>query len=302
MRYSKRSLTFEQQADLIISRGMIADRDLLISRLHSVNYYRLSGYWHPFKTSENKFETGTTFETVWQRYRFDRQLRIYTMDAIERVEVAIRTQLTSILTKKYGAFAHTNYNNFPNTSKAEHTLFIRRIKKEVKRSQETFVKHFDAKYGDTHNLPPLWMTVELIPFGTTFTMFMAVDDSIKKEIASQYGVSDVVMESWLRALNSIRNTCAHHARLWNRQFGCKPTIPKRKKHPQWYAPTPPANDRLFIILLILKYMMDTIAPQSKWAERIESLLEDFNDISVKYMGFPDNWKESPIWEKGKEEA
>ena len=48
MKYNKSSLTFEQQADLIISRGLIVDdKETLVNILHSVNYYRLSAYWYP---------------------------------------------------------------------------------------------------------------------------------------------------------------------------------------------------------------------------------------------------------------
>ncbi len=44
MKYSKPALTHEQQAELLISRGMIGNRALIIERLDAVNYYRLSGY------------------------------------------------------------------------------------------------------------------------------------------------------------------------------------------------------------------------------------------------------------------
>src|SRR6266508_2779501 len=92
MEYPKQALTFEQQADLLISRGLIADRNLLINRLRSVNYYRFSGYLYPFRNSDDTFHSGTTFEKVWRHYTFDRRLRVIVMDAIERVEVAVRTQ------------------------------------------------------------------------------------------------------------------------------------------------------------------------------------------------------------------
>ena len=52
MRYTKPPLTFSQQADLLISRGLSGDREVIISRLRAVSYYRLSGYWHPFKNSQ----------------------------------------------------------------------------------------------------------------------------------------------------------------------------------------------------------------------------------------------------------
>ena len=61
MRYTKPPLTIEQQADQLLRRGMQGDRSLIIDRLASVNYYRLSGYWIPFREpSGENFKPGTT--------------------------------------------------------------------------------------------------------------------------------------------------------------------------------------------------------------------------------------------------
>lgn len=60
--YSKPAFTFEQQADLLQSRGLIADRQELIEKLKVVSYYRLSGYLHPFRNPGDKFKPGTTFD------------------------------------------------------------------------------------------------------------------------------------------------------------------------------------------------------------------------------------------------
>jgi len=89
--YSKPALTFEQQADLLINRGLVADRDKLIAVLHSVNYYRLSGYLYPFRMPDQTYYPSTNLNKVWRRYTFDRHLRLLTLDAIDRVEVAVRT-------------------------------------------------------------------------------------------------------------------------------------------------------------------------------------------------------------------
>ena len=71
MKYAKPPLTFEQQADLLLARGMRGDRATMMSRLAVVNYYRLSGYWHPFRNpDQDTFRPNTTFEVVWQRYAF----------------------------------------------------------------------------------------------------------------------------------------------------------------------------------------------------------------------------------------
>lgn len=55
MRCTKPFRSYEEQADLLISRGMIADRNILISHLKDVGYYRLNGYWHIFKCPDDLF-------------------------------------------------------------------------------------------------------------------------------------------------------------------------------------------------------------------------------------------------------
>ena len=65
MKYTKPPLSFEQQADLLFARGMQGDRATMMSRLAVVNYYRLSGYWHPFRNpGDSTFRANTTFEAV----------------------------------------------------------------------------------------------------------------------------------------------------------------------------------------------------------------------------------------------
>lgn len=97
MEYTKPPLTFEEQADLLLHRGLIADRGILLARLRSVSYYRLSGYTFPFRDGADTFRSGTTLDEVWARYTFDRRLRLMVMNAIERVEVCVRTELVYCL-------------------------------------------------------------------------------------------------------------------------------------------------------------------------------------------------------------
>ena len=94
MKYTKPALSFEQQADQLLSRGFEADRARLIETLSQVSYYRLTAYWHPFKRTDDTFAPGTSLDKIWRRYTFDRQLRLLVMDAIERVEVARRSSRT----------------------------------------------------------------------------------------------------------------------------------------------------------------------------------------------------------------
>src|SRR5680860_130331 len=155
MKYEKPSLTLGQQADLLLSRGMAGDRNLMVERLGSVNYYRLSGYWHPFVDSKEQFEEGTSFETVWARYAFDRRLRLVVMDAIERVEIAIRTWLAYHHSQSYGPFAYaTDPTTLSKLTARSRQDFLNRIKQETDRSKEDFVSHFRHKYGDSSDFLP----------------------------------------------------------------------------------------------------------------------------------------------------
>lgn len=109
MKFIKHALSFEKQAELLLSRGLIADKPDLIAKLKSVNYYRLSGYLYPFKqqNSEN-YKDGTDFTEIWNRYRFDRKLRFLVLDGIERIEVALKTDIAFEFSHLYGPFGYLN--------------------------------------------------------------------------------------------------------------------------------------------------------------------------------------------------
>jgi abortive infection bacteriophage resistance protein len=294
MKYTKPPLTYQAQADLLIARGLIADKADLVEKLRAVNYYRLSGYLYPFRNPDDTFHPGTTLDQVWRRYTFDRQLRLLVLDAIERVEVAVRTSLVYHHSHTYGAFGYMDGQTLPNLSKNEFTLLQGKLGHVVRQSKDNFVEHFQLQYGDKHSDLPLWMLAELMSFGMMFTFFRGVNKQIKRDIARDYAVAFGVLESWLHSLNAVRNMCAHHARLWNRTLGVKPLIPK--KDPQWHEPVPISNDQIFCILTLLQYILKIVAAQSQWAQRLTNLFDRYPDISLNRMGFPEDWKACEIWQ------
>jgi abortive infection bacteriophage resistance protein len=295
MKYDKPPLSFEEQADRMIQRGLIADRSLLVERLKQVNYYRLSGYLFPYRQPDDRFKPGTTFEKAWRHYAFDRRLRILVMDAVERVEVGIRTQLIYNLSHQFGPFGYCDFGSFPKLEKKQYDKWIKELREEAERNREIFVEHFRDRYGDKHKDLPLWMIGEIMSFGKILTIFNGCADSVRRSIAREYGVEDLILKSWLGALNVIRNVCAHHGRLWNRELGYKPYIPREQKYPQWHIPVKIPQNRIFGILTILRYLLKIIAPQSRWESRLLALLEEYPEISRWSMGFPDNWKDSLLW-------
>jgi abortive infection bacteriophage resistance protein len=196
VKYTKPALSFEQQADQLLSRGFQADRTSLIETLRRVSYYRLSAYWHPFKRSDESFASGTTLDKVWRRYTFDRQLRLLVMDAVERVEVAIlRTLMVEHHARKYGPFGYREARNFrPEFAGTDHQRMLDEIDQSTSRSREPFVDHFQAKYTSGPGLP-LWMAAEVANFGTLFTFYRRLHLPEQKHLSSQIGLPANVLQT-----------------------------------------------------------------------------------------------------------
>jgi len=169
------------------------------------------------------------------------------------------------------------------------------VEKEKDHSQEIFVQHFKDTYGDCHLHLPVWMATEIMSFGNLLTFFKRSTECIKQAVAAKFSVPSLVFESWFLALNTIRNICAHHSRLWDRKLRSKPFIPYAYKYPAWHKPVSIPNNSIFTILTISRYCLAQIAPQSNWPSRLFRLLDAYPDIPLGAMGFPDNWQECPIW-------
>lgn len=268
MKYAKPWLSLDDQADLLIKRGLDGERDLFKARLSSVNYYRLSGYLYPFRIAGDAYKQGTTFEEVWRRYVFDRRLRLMVMDAIERIEVAVRSQLAYHHANHHGPFGYADDpSSLPKLRPEKYQEFLTRVSDETDRSHELFVNHFRDKYGDVHPFLPVWMMTEVMSFGTVLTFFKGSSHQVKRGVASFFGMPDTVFESWLLALTTVRNICAHHARLWNRVLGVKPMTPRPAGFPDWHRPIHIQNERVFAILTICRYCLTRVAPAKQVAAK-----------------------------------
>ena len=304
MKYEKEPLTFEDQADRLLARGLIAERDELITRLAAVNYYRLTGCLHPFKQADDRYQPGTTLEIVWRRYVFDRRLRVLILDAIERIEVSVRTQLIyhlahHVLTGSSdaaGAFGYLDHRCFPGFKTASDFLKWRsKLAMETDRAKsERFVQHFRSKYGAEHPELPCWMVAELMSFGAMLTMAKNVVPEVQQKVADEYGFSVDQFISWLQAILVLRNACAHHDRIWNRGSG-KACKTQRNKFPLWHQEPKIPNDRTGYLLTICRYWLGLISPTTRWRERLFALFDEFSEIPLDPMGLPADWRTHPLW-------
>lgn len=289
MRYLKPALTFNQQLDLLRQRGLtVRDPARALRWLQSVNYYRLSAYFLPFKDGE-QFRPGADFNDVAGLYIFDRKLRLLVLDAIERIEVAIRTSVTYEIGHAYGAFGHTDPANF--APRFDHPRFMSELLDEERRANETFASHYRKRYAEEPHLP-VWMATELLSFGTISKLYQSLDPKLRQRVAAPYKVDAQFLVSWLHTLTYARNVCAHHKRLWNRQLAIRPRLPSRSL--AWPHQVPD-NGRLYAVLVVLRHMMMVNSPNSKWVERLHDLLAAHPTVPQAAMGFPDSWQKLTTW-------
>lgn len=298
--YSKPPLTFLEQIEHLETRGMrFQDKKYAAQKLSSISYYRLSGYWYPFKSKDsntqitNQFINDTHFSEIISLYEFDRKLRLLVLDAIERVEVAIRTQFTYHLGHSCGAFGYANPNNFHKNFK--HKVWLKRLNSEVKRSKDDFIAHYSYKYTG-YPIVPIWMMTEIISLGALSFGYEGLKNTAeeKKRIAAYFELHYKKLQDWLHVLTYIRNICAHHSRLWNRSMSIKPSISGDSR---WIRQPVQRNDKIFYILLMLRYLLNATGNGEDWKTEVDALL---TPIATKKrwraaMGLPADWKEHPVW-------
>ncbi len=301
--FAKPSLTLDEPIDQWIDRGLlVANRSRARHYLAVISYYRLSAYTLPFQkgNSNHQFRSAITFEQILDLYVFDRELRLLILDAIERIEVALRAAMTNVLAYHHGPHAYLDVNIFD--TRYKHAWLVDKIRRKCSESSaEIFILHYRHTYTYPE-LPPVWMVMEIQTFKEVSVLFSKLRHREDKQaIAAIWGLPDTLLRSWFRALSDLRNICAHHSRTWNREFGSRPQIPRRVPD-NWPDLSTPLADprieptrRLYYQLVVIEHLLRVINPQSTWHWRLKNLISRYPDVSRAHMGMPDDWVEDPFW-------
>ena len=329
--YHKPYKDIEEQLTLLADRGMlISDRAAAQGCLERIGYYRLSGYWYPFRKShlsvnpvtgdlllnlgngrpsrivEDDFVVGTTFQQVMELYVFDKRLRLLFLDALERVEIALRVDVALMLGARspwahrepehlHGHFA-TKFETGGTTSR--HQNWLKRLDQMFSRSNDEFVKHFKRKYFDK---PPIWIAIEMWDFGMLSELLGGLKRADQIQLATKYQLPrPELLTTWVRNLNHIRNVCAHHARLWNRSPTDQIAPPRMGEVPSLdhLSGNRHATARIYASAAVLQYLLRKVNPASSWASRLQAHCETFPscpEINLGQAGFPSEWRFLSLW-------
>lgn len=297
--------SFAEQLDKLILQGLEVDnRTKALQYLERLGYYRLSGYWYGLRQidkerlqAQNKgirasiFVPGSRFETAVKLYVFDKKLRLLALDALERIEMAVRVDIAYLL-GKYHPLAHTQAQHLhgcfakqikskgPAKGRTEHALWLDKYKVLLHRARrEPFIIHNQQKYGE----PPVWVAIEIWDFGLMSKLYAGMKHADQNTIAAKYGaMNGKELTAWLRSLNFIRNVAAHHSRLWNINILERCPVPTHNTH--WGTLN---NQRPFLYFCLMHHLLKTICPSSGWGRRFVALLDEFpyqQGLTVKDLG------------------
>ncbi|AWG20627.1 CAAX protease [Flavobacterium faecale] len=301
--FEKKAFTLEQQVAQLQSRGLQIKHPRIAEKyLINISYYRLGEYWYVMQSDKENhiFKPNSTFTDVIALYNFDAELRLLLFDVIEKIEISLRTKLIYYLSHEIDPWWFQNFALFIDSKALVKTLS--NLEEEISITKDTSIQNHKKKHNDDGRFPPSWKTLEQTSFGALSKLYGNLNNTIKSKdlIARDFGaVNHTFLPSWLQSIAQIRNFCAHHSRLWNRNL---PGTVKLLSSP----PNPWINDpinipkqhefnKLYIHMCLMKYMLNTIIPKNEFTHKLDSLFQKYPNVDPNALGMKQNWQEEPLW-------
>ena len=277
-------MTIDKQIENLKTLGLIV-RDEAYARkiLNDISYFRLiKAYSLNLKYKNSNYNKNVTFGHIVELYLFNANFRQILFPQIEKIEINTRCRIGNYFANKYGVLGYMDSNNFVNAD--YHRLFIEDIREEEKRnSKAPFVKNFRENYEGGEL--PIYALVEIFSFGTLSKFYKNMKNADKKEVAKEFGVGYTYFESWLESISYIRNICAHYGRLYNAKLSKTPRMYDQ------YRRIGIGNNRIYGVLLCMMQLLKEDKNWKLFVDELELLIDKYENIEIKTMDFPENWKE-----------
>ncbi|MUN53925.1 Abi family protein [Kocuria koreensis] len=332
--YAKPFLTVSEQIRRLRGRGMDCGDDAYAAAvLQRYGYYRLSGYWHLYRDRPappaprfddegreirlDTFVQGTGLAHVVFLYEFDHELRMRLSDVLSTIETAFRFFIGHRL-GRVDAFAHRHPWTLGATRQEDPSAppepttayreWIEEYDRHEQRARGDFVVHFRQQYGPHL---PIWVATEVMSFGVLSSLYDLMLQSDKEILAARFQVHAAdgrgdrgALGNWLNILRNVRNICAHYGRVWNRAFDVTIAAPGKAQRNADDPLAPLADDRtnnrLYGVLLVMRHLLLSIAPERADVVDLADFIEDQSrtvGFGMEQLGFPDDWRSSPIWDR-----
>ncbi|HEU4453669.1 MAG TPA: Abi family protein [Longimicrobium sp.] len=288
--YSKPALSPPALLAHLQQRGLLLPNPLdALHALEYIGYYRLLIYMRPLQkldpaTGTQRFTPGTTFGDVLDLYNFDRKLRLLCLDAIERIEVALRAAIVSEVAVAHGPHFFLDPRYFDRVS-----TLVEFYQAASRENKHLAIKHYSQRYS-TPELPPVWAIMEAITYGSLSRLFSGLKLAHRKSIATRFGYDETLLVSWFRSVNLVRNMCAHHTRLWNSRMLVDQPLSVKSLAAEFTD-----RERFYARAIVMGALVEVIDPGSDWRKRLIALIDAYPKVPTAAMGFPANWRTRNFW-------
>lgn len=293
--YTKPALKIQDQAKLLYSRNLSGIKTSeLLKELERTSYYRISGYAFPYQDKQNNdiFTIKNAWKIITADYKLDEKLRHLLFASIGKIEITLRTQLIYQMSITHGANWYSDTSLFRDTTKLlkDHADLL----KNWNRSNDLFVQHYKNNY-DTSKEPPAWMIFETTTFGSLSRYFENIKykDIGKNAICNYWHITDRkdydTFSGWLKNVNTVRNICAHHSRLFSRVFPYK-AMPLLRCADKSFVMSWPNNTKVYASICIIRNLLSICNPEFKFEKKLRKILRNVSKTQLNMMGFPSDWK------------
>lgn len=295
MKYSHHPLPLTDLIDGWSSQGLrIDNKTLALHQVKTIGYHRLNRYARFFRDPQGAFKRGLAYEDLWAVYVFDRRLRLLSLDAIESIEIAVRTTMSDVLCLHHGPHWFMDASLFKEKSYASEfqNHIEKAIRKDCPKYQSYEVMQYYNKYTSPH-LPPSWVVMEHLSMGEWCKALPMLNRIEQKAIASEFGLPSNLMTSWISSLALLRNVCAHHGMVWNRRNTRRPALQKKRSS---FCPDFSKNsDSYYASACIMQYFLKHIASPSSWSSQLKELFDEYPLLFINDLCFPQHWSKDTFW-------
>lgn len=302
--FSKKAFTIQEQIAQLEQRGLNVSNQALAERyLSNISYYRLGEYWYVMQEDKEKhvFKPNSRFTDVILLYNFDAELRLLLFDVIEKIEISLRTKLIYHLSHEIDPWWFQNAELFSDSMALIKTLS--NLQEELERSKDITIKNHFKNHKDDKRFPPAWKSLEQTSFGALSKLYGNLKPTVKSKdsIAKELGaVNHTYLPSWLQSIAQIRNYCAHHSRLWNRNLPGTVKLLSKPPNP-WITdasnvPKQHEFTQLYVHMCLMKYLLNTIQLNNNFTDRLDALFVKYPNVDPNALGMKPNWQQEPLWQ------
>lgn len=297
--FTKPAKSIDDLYDVLIQRWLIIDDISEVKKdLEHIWYFRLTWYLKYFQEPNDIFFEWITFKKVLDHYIFDRKLRLLTFDAIEKIEVSVKSSMNHYMATNFWIYWYLDTSLFQLTNIKKQKIyekFIKKVKKIKRKPSSVFVKEYFRKYTSEDFLPS-WMLVEELTIWEISTIYNLLNTNHRVQISSVYNTYEKDFGTWLQLLNTLRNISAHHGRLWNRKYITKlkttdvkfKNIFHTKLNDHWSKEVIPNYHNA---TLIIYYLLNCINENFWWLDDLNKLvLKYYWIVDINHMWFHTDWK------------